>query len=105
MRLYNTDGKVAMSVYYNKDNDVTKEKRYSYKDGFTFVHREVYDHGKVVSSGDYVALAGTLLDMKDERVQSIVEKYKCITGEENNTKKEEPQKASFFQALKAKMTR
>ena len=98
---YNTDGRVSLSIFFNENEEIEKQKRFSYRDGFTFVHREKFEKGRVVSSGDYVALAGTLLDLKDERVQSIINGYKCITGdikEENNEGKRETatKKPSIF---------
>ena len=106
-RFYNTDGNIVMSISFNENEEIEKQKRFSYKNGFTFVHREEFEKGHLIKSGDYVALAGALLDLKDERVQSIVENYKCISGEakkEDETKKE-TKKPSIFAALKNRLSR
>ena len=106
-RFYNTDGNIVMSISFNENEEIEKQKRFSYKNGFTFVHREEFEKGHLIKSGNYVALAGTLLDMQDERVRSIVENYKCISGEakKEDEKKKETKKPSIFAALKKRLSR
>ena len=72
--IYDTKSKALKTKEFDKMGNVIKEKYFSHKKGFTFVHRRELQDGQVVKRGNFVILAGQLVEKKPQ-VDKIISEY------------------------------